>query len=863
MPEKHPMAGGALSQSQPFPGLRPYEEVDADWFFGRSNEINDLLKRLRRLHFIAIVGASGCGKSSLVRAGLLPQIRNGFLDADWRIVVFRPGERPIANLAEAMGPEIVSDPADSKSVLRSGELGLVRAIHAAKLTGDAKVFILVDQFEEIFQFAQRTGDSGQEEVKEFLKLLLAAAASDDVDVYVALTMRLEWLNECTSYDGLAEAINAGIYLVPQMQRRQFGQAIQGPLEAANAGLTSALFGRMLNDLDNKADQLPVMQHALLRLWERNAGNAPLDIAGYEAAGTFSSCLSAHAEEVYGELTGPEQRVAEMLFRTITQVSKNRRIRRALPLSEIMKTTRLGFDELGTVIEAFSKAGRSFLVTTQGALTPASVVDISHEALIRQWERLKHWVDNEKETQARLRRLEQDATDWNKDRAGMKDCLYSGVRLLQAEELLPHLEPNNLSAVFLKESRRAYFWLQLRRRGWAGVAALLLVGLSIGFALVSRERARQAEAVSNAEALATKAQREKDKAVQDTFVRQVQQANGSATKLAAIAQNLQAPRIFIKVFQGQEDLARTLQAQFSRSGFTVPQTDYLPPNATKQETQVGYYYPEDQANAASIAALVRQKVPGGLMVQLIPNPKDVVPRGQFEVSIAAPAPTALTPTPPISAQAAANPAKVEPPPPPVAPPPTLTATVSQTSVQQGGSITITWDAENASEVDLSDYGRVPLKGSLPLTPQRSQTYTLTAKGDGGSIDKPLNITVTAPAVPPPITPIPVATVDLAAVRAALNSYKEAYESESPGDMLKIWPTLRGAPANDMKAIFNNYNAIRLTLDCDNPHIEGSTATIKCKQTFLYTMKGRVQDPVHVNATFSLRKNGATWLIDDRK
>src|ERR1700722_5347727 len=99
MSEVNPVLGSSLSQRHPFPGLRPYEEADADWFFGRSGEINDLLKRLRRLHFIAIVGASGCGKSSLVRAGLLPQVRQGFLDAEWQIAVFRPGGRPIVNLA--------------------------------------------------------------------------------------------------------------------------------------------------------------------------------------------------------------------------------------------------------------------------------------------------------------------------------------------------------------------------------------------------------------------------------------------------------------------------------------------------------------------------------------------------------------------------------------------------------------------------------------------------------------------------------------------------------------------------------------------------------------------------------------------
>ena len=126
-----PVAGSALSRSNPFPGLRPYEEPDAEWFFGRGAEINDLLKRLRRLHFVAIVGASGCGKSSLIRAGVLPHIRDGYLDAEWSIAAFRPGERPLANLAEALCPELSCDLEAFTDTLHSGSLGLVKAVQSA------------------------------------------------------------------------------------------------------------------------------------------------------------------------------------------------------------------------------------------------------------------------------------------------------------------------------------------------------------------------------------------------------------------------------------------------------------------------------------------------------------------------------------------------------------------------------------------------------------------------------------------------------------------------------------------------------------------------------------------------------------
>jgi guanylate kinase len=325
-----------LSSARPFPGLRPFEEPDSDWFFGRSSEINELLKRLRRVRFVAIVGPSGCGKSSLIRAGVLPSIRDGYLDSSWSICTFRPGEQPLDNLTRAVSASISADLEGVRKLLDSSSMGLIKAIQAKQLPSDNKVLILVDQFEELFQFAQRHGDQSQEEVKAFLKLLLTAMSSNDVPLYLVLTMRMEWLSECSTYVGLAESINEGIYLVPQMSRRQFQQVILNPIETAGGMITTTLLDRMLNDLGGRSDQLPVLQHALMRLWERRRPGAPLDIAAYEAVGTFSNCLSDHAEEVFTELNDQQKRIAELLFRSITQVYKNRKIRRPRPFGELAK-----------------------------------------------------------------------------------------------------------------------------------------------------------------------------------------------------------------------------------------------------------------------------------------------------------------------------------------------------------------------------------------------------------------------------------------------------------------------------------------------------------------------------------------------
>ncbi len=866
MPElvTNPLLASALSRSNPFPGLRPYEEQDANWFFGRSAEINDLLKRLRRLHFVAIVGASGSGKSSLVRAGVLPQIRDGYLDADWLIATFRPGERPIANLAEALHPAVPGELGDFTSTLRSGPLGLVRALERARLTPDSNVLILVDQFEELFQFAQRTGDSAQEEVKEFLKLLLAAAASDDVPVYVVVTMRLEWLHECATYTGLAEAINEGIYLVPQMSRRQFQQAILGPLEAAGGGITTSLLGRMLNDLDTRSDQLPVLQHALMRIWQRVGAKEPFDMGAYEKVGTFSKCLSAHAEEVFTELSEQEKKVAQILFRAITQVSKNRKIRRPRPASDILRMPGVEFAQLASVVLAFGKPGRSFLVTTEGALTPDSIIDISHEALIRQWVRLGGWVDSEAEIQSRISRLEEDAVDWDANREGLKGCLYRGSQLTRAEELRPLLAPESKAIPFLDESRRTRFWLLLWTRGSIALGLLLLIGLVAYLSFLKVDSSRKSYALLRAQADFASLQAKKSKEFQEDLVRKVDAAHGDPAALAQIAQSIQAKRVYLQYFAGQVQTAKLVQAGLRKQGYAVPGYEQVSSDKAPATTQVRYFHPEDKADASAVAAALGGLVPGNVSVQAIANPNGVVPSGQMEVWLV---PSASAQVPP-QQQQQASPAVVAPAPaqvpdntaahekPAVILAPFIEAAAMEKKIQQGQSSGLVWNSQGVSELQIEGIGPVAATGSMKVTPQQTTTYKFVATNDGGTTTNLVTIEV---------TPAPVAAVvhdePLTAVKAALTRYKEAYESESIDDLKRAWPSIDKAHEKNAKFIFEQFNAIRLSLACpaDATSIEGDLATATCTESATYTQRGKKQPEQVTQAHFNLAKQNGAWVI----
>ncbi|MCC6367922.1 MAG: ATP-binding protein [Bryobacterales bacterium] len=622
-------SASVLSKENPFPGLRPYEEEDADWFFGRGGEINELLKRLRRVHFLAVVGPSGCGKSSLIKAGVLPGVRDGYLDAEWKIASIRPGEKPMDNLAAALSAMLGGDIPAIRRKLDAGCLGIVEAWKEQK--SDTKVLVLVDQFEELFQFVQRRGDPAQEETKAFLKLLLTAAAAEP-SIYIILTMRVEWLAECASYMGLSEAINEGIYLVPQMSRRQFQQVILGPVEAAGGTIVSSLLDRLLNDLDNRTDQLPVLQHALMRIWSRHAPGSALDISIYEAAGTLSRCLSDHAEEIFAELSSDQQKTAECLFRSITQVSKSRKTRRPRPLSEAAPGSPP--EQVKSVVDAFRREGRSFLVVTPGPLQPDSIVDISHEALIRQWRRLNQWVDREAEVQARITRLRETAAEWDHEGRTNRDLLYRGTVLQQAWELRPLLLRDGAAGAFLDTSRRRQRHLGFLKIGLVIAFFFLILGWGVS---TLREKAADADlARQQAEFSAQQVQREQEhaKEIADLLARLALKEQKRSPQLYASIQasieKLQAKRIYLQYpLKDQIPAVMNVQSALNKAGYDVPKPEFVGGKAPPQ-SQVRYFYAKDKSEAEKIAGLLHDRLHGGIAAHFIANTKNVVPVGQFEI-----------------------------------------------------------------------------------------------------------------------------------------------------------------------------------------------------------------------------------------
>ena len=422
----------------PFPGLRPFEAEEDHLFFGREKEIDELLRRLRLCRFLSIIGTSGSGKSSLVRSGLIPSLYGGFMvntSPGWRIAVMRPGENPVRHLAVALNsPDVIGTTGELEATnsilleatLERGTRGLVEAVRQARALSGDNLLIVVDQFEELFRFRRSSQhENSRNEAAAFVKLLLEATRQEEIPIYVVITMRSDFIGDCMDFVGLPEAVNSGSYLVPRMTRDELRSAITGPVAVGGGNIAQRLVLRLLNDLGDDYDQLPILQHALMRTWDhwaqRSPSTAAIDIEDYEAIGTFRHALSIHAEEAYEESgTDDAKKITERIFKALTDTfSDNRGIRRPTSVGDLTAICETSEAEVVRVVEIFRRPGRSFLMPPADVpLEEQSIVDLSHESLMRCWARLVGWTEQERVSADIYSRLS-DAAMWCEEgRAGL-------------------------------------------------------------------------------------------------------------------------------------------------------------------------------------------------------------------------------------------------------------------------------------------------------------------------------------------------------------------------------------------------------------------------------------------------------------
>ena len=500
----------------PYPGLRPFRPDETLIFFGREKQIDELLEKLESSRFLAILGPSGCGKSSLVNTGLIASLQMGLLASKgsrWQVVHMRPQSEPFYYLAAALAEsEFVRDshrlidPTESneslvlrlQTTLERGALGLLEVLERYPLPQDNNLLLVVDQFEEIFRY-QRLSDS--DKANAFVALLLHSARSENFPINIVITMRSDFLGNSAVFPGLPEAINQGLFFIPRLTREQIREAIERPAQVCGGNVDKTLVNHLLNSMVAGDDQLPVLQHALMQMWimagkkltiaDGNGKSPPViqlqqDI--YEKAGGLGNALSNHADEIYDLLTDKGKDVARYLFCALTErIDGGRDIRRPVTIREVAKLADVTQEEVIDVVEQFRHPDRCFLtpaVEELQKLDGESRIDISHESLIRQWLKLKSWVQEEAASAEMYHRLETNALRWE----SKSGDLLGNIELGHMVSWMAAQKPNavwaerygkhfSLAMLYFDESLRE----QKKKRKLARLKHVYLIPLGLLFA----------------------------------------------------------------------------------------------------------------------------------------------------------------------------------------------------------------------------------------------------------------------------------------------------------------------------------------------------------------------------------------------
>ena len=466
---------------RPYPGLRPFRRSDALVFFGREELIEDVVEKLAENHFLAMVGESGAGKSSLVFAGLIPALNSGFIDAegtDWLVLTMQPGQDPIAAAAEAfvsdsetravigLESDWSDETAQKRISLRLSEnpFALSDMLRQVKDQLKRPIIFVVDQFEEIFRYKQRPDPVAP---FKFVSNILETIRLREQGVFLVLTMRSDYLGECARFPGLAEALTASQFLTPRLRRQQQRDAIVKPLIHYGAEIEPHLVEALLNEsvksekerldpTEEGKDKLPLLQHALGQLWTDSKRDGRdksekitlthaqfLEIAGgkgYKSTigdkkvpsqageGPLQSILKWHLEEVFARVT--DEHSAEILFRSLTNRDRGRDDSRrevsAVEVADIVGGQPQGVME---VVELFREDGSNFLqpdIADCPKLLTTTAIDIVHESIIRRWPRLQQWADQEQVRVAEYSGLVRDSKRWAESGKLPADTMSPGL-----------------------------------------------------------------------------------------------------------------------------------------------------------------------------------------------------------------------------------------------------------------------------------------------------------------------------------------------------------------------------------------------------------------------------------------------------
>ena len=514
----------------PYKGLNYFDETDADLFVGREALTAKLMERVlsmasrhapKEARFLAIVGASGSGKSSLVRAGLVPALRWNPASTDWQIHILTPTAHPLESLALSLTSENASVTAtttlmdDLARDLRSLQLFVKRKLG---FENGSRLLLVVDQFEELFALCRL-----EEERSAFIGNLLTVSSEPEGPVIIVVTLRADFYAHCANYPELREALAKQQEYIGAMNQEELRRAIEEPAQRGRWEFEPGLVDLLLHDVGHEPGALPLLSHALLETWQRRRART-MTLSGYASSGGVRGAIAETAETVFSDQFTPEERaIARRIFLRLTELGEETSLadtRRRAKLNELI----LKPEEAASTHAVLKALADARLITTS-----EDSAEVAHEALIREWPTLRSWLEDNREGLRLHRHLTEAAQEWllmNRE----PDLLYRGARLAQAREwAASHAEElNALEHEFLNASmefserelaereaqrqreldlqrqraeEQKQAAAQLRRRAMLLSGALIVAALLAVTALVFSQRAQQQARLSASRELA--------------------------------------------------------------------------------------------------------------------------------------------------------------------------------------------------------------------------------------------------------------------------------------------------------------------------------------------------------------------------
>ncbi|MBE7386277.1 MAG: PD40 domain-containing protein [Leptolyngbya sp. SIO1E4] len=409
----------------PYKGLTAFQESDADRYFGREEQVDDLIERFQTLHsqnfqfrFLSILGPSGCGKSSLVRAGFIPELARRPLPSKerMRVAVLVPGTHPVEALAGVLAKVATQDPMPATKTREfTAELklqttdrlydGMRRITDLMPQIKDSPLVVLVDQFEEVYSLCKDLNER-----QAFIENLLCAASAPTGNLSVVITLRSDFLGEVQRHQTLNQITAKQSVIVPAMTQYELRDAIAKPAQQAGYPLDENTIDRLIKDTEGREGALPLLQFALQRIWEGlRQGQEPMVV--YQEMKGVGGGLANQAQTLYEALSAEEQKMARRVFVGLVQLGEGNRVTRRRIAVETLLINQDELETLKRVIQQFSSQ-KARLISLSGTQEGQEVAEVTHEALFEHWQQFHNWLDSSRDDIRFQRRLESAVHYWN-------------------------------------------------------------------------------------------------------------------------------------------------------------------------------------------------------------------------------------------------------------------------------------------------------------------------------------------------------------------------------------------------------------------------------------------------------------------